>query len=219
MISKTFLVSALLSLAAAAPAADKDLPVLFSFKQPTHNVAVFRGADLKNAIAAGLVKGFGSGSGLGGAGAGGDARSGKSVKIVAAPAVAPIRVAPAPVVVKSAPVVVKTPVVTYAPKPVAYAPAPKGAYKPYVDQYADEPAYYTYEYAVNDDYSNSAFDANESRQEYLTTGKYSVALPDGRIQTVTYTVDGGAGYVADVTYQGESAYPPPPPEATPPRSR
>merc|ERR1712066_304649 len=201
----TFLVSALLSLAAAAPAADKDLPVLFSFKQPTHNVAVFRGADLKNAIAAGLVKGFGSGSGLG-AGAGDAARSGKSVKIVASPAVAPIHVAPAPVVVKPtpvvAPVVVKSPVVSYAPKPVvSYAPAPKVAYKPYVDQYADEPAYYTYEYAVNDDYSKSAFDANESRQEYLTTGKYSVALPDGRIQTVTYTVDGGA-YVADVTYQG-----------------
>lgn len=234
MISKTFLVSSLLSLAAAAPAADKDLPVLFSFKQPTHNVAVFRGADLKNAIAAGLVKGFGSGSGLGGAGAGGDARSGKSVKIVAAPAVAPVRIAPAPVVVKAAPVVsyaprpvyapkpvvtyapkpapvvVKTPVVSYAPKPVAYAPAPKVAYKPYVDQYADEPAYYTYQYAVNDDYSNSAFDANESRENYLTTGKYSVALPDGRIQTVTYTVDGGAGYVADVTYQGEAAYPPAP---------
>merc|ERR1719330_1681284 len=57
---------------------------------------------------------------------------------------------------------------------VSYAPAPKVAYKPYVDQYADEPAYYTYEYAVNDDYSNSAFDANESREQYLTTGKYSV---------------------------------------------
>ena len=73
--------SSLLSLAAAAPAADKDLPVLFSFKQPTHNVAVFRGADLKNAIASGLVKGFGSGAGLGD---GGEARRGKSV--VVAPA-------------------------------------------------------------------------------------------------------------------------------------
>jgi len=223
MISKTLLVSSLLSLAAAAPAADKDLPVLFSFKQPTHNVAVFRGADLKNAIASGLVKGFGSGAGLGD---GGEARRGKSV--VVAPAVAPIRVAPAPVVrvapapvvVRPAPVVtrvvkpvvVKTaPVVSYAPKPVvSYAPAPKVAYKPYVDPYADEPAYYTYEYAVNDDYSKSAFDANESRDNYLTTGKYSVALPDGRIQTVTYTVDGGAGYVADVTYSGEAVYPPAP---------
>merc|ERR1711976_998265 len=231
MIKTARLIALGLSCVSAAPAG-KDLPVLFQFAQPTHNVAVFRGADLKNAIAAGLVKGFGSGSGLGGAGAGGDAaRSGKAVKIVAAPAVAPIvpavkvvkapvgsdarkRVvtyapkpvkayAPAPVVIKPAPVVVKTPV-------VSYAPAPKVAYKPYVDQYADEPAYYTYEYAVNDDYSKSAFDANESREQYLTTGKYSVALPDGRIQTVTYTVDGGAGYVADVTYQGEAVYPPAP---------
>merc|ERR1719273_2128890 len=64
--------------------------------------------------------------------------------------------------------------------------------------------------AVNDDYSKSAFDANESRDNYLTTGKYSVALPDGRIQTVTYTVDGGAGYVADVTYSGQAVYPPAP---------
>merc|ERR1711910_10553 len=113
MISKTLLVSSLLSLAAAAPAADKDLPVLFSFKQPTHNVAVFRGADLKNAIASGLVKGFGSGAGLGD---GGEARRGKSV--VVAPAVAPIRVAPAPVVVRPAPVV------TRVVKPVVVKTAP-----------------------------------------------------------------------------------------------
>ena len=175
-------------------------------------MAVFRGADLKNAIAAGLVKGFGSGSGLGAGAGAGDARSGKSVKIVAAPAVAPIRVAPAPVVVKPvvapvvvkrpvvsyaprpAPVVVKTPVVSYAPKPVvSYAPAPKVAYKPYVDQYADEPAYYTYEYAVNDDYSKSAFDANESREQYLTTGKYSVALPGEYSQCRAYLKRGSVG--------------------------
>ena len=36
------------------------LPVLFQFSHPTHNVAVFRGADLKKAIAAGVVKGFGN---------------------------------------------------------------------------------------------------------------------------------------------------------------
>merc|ERR1711976_991839 len=206
MIKTAGLIALVLSCVSAAPAG-KDLPVLFQFAQPTHNVAVFRGADLKNAIAAGLVKGFGSGSGLGGAGAGGDAaRSGKAVKIVAAPAVAPIvpavkvvkapvaTYAPKPVVTYAPkPVVVKAPVVTYAPKPapvvvktpvVSYGRAPKVASKPYVDQYADEPAYYTYEYAVNDDYSKSAFDANESREQYLTTGKYSVALPDGRIQTV-----------------------------------
>merc|ERR1712025_848048 len=38
----------------------KGLPVLFQFSQPSHNVAVFRGAELKAAIAAGIVPGFGS---------------------------------------------------------------------------------------------------------------------------------------------------------------
>ena len=82
--------------------------MLFQFKQPTHNVAVFRGADLKNAIAAGLVKGFGGA----GAGASGLAGAGKVVhKVVPAPVV---RVAP--VVQKVAPV-------------VAYKPAPVVSYK------------------------------------------------------------------------------------------
>jgi len=47
----------------AAPAAQKTgdgLPVLFKFDHGTHNVAVYRGADLKKAIAAGLVQGFGT---------------------------------------------------------------------------------------------------------------------------------------------------------------
>ena len=194
--SQTGLLIAALSVAAAAPQG-KNLPVLFQFQQPTHNVAVFRGADLKNAIASGLVKGFGtgSGSGLGAGDAAGAARSGKSL-VVAAPAVAPVvkvapvvhpapvRVVPAPrPVVHHAPVVVHRPVV-HAPvvHPVVHAApvvkaAPAVAYKPYVDPYADEPAYYSYEYAVADDYSKSSFDAAESRDNYLTTGKYSVALP------------------------------------------
>merc|ERR1739848_70446 len=50
----------LLALAQAAPQVGKGLPVLFQFSHPTHNVAVFRGAALKQAIAAGVVKGFGS---------------------------------------------------------------------------------------------------------------------------------------------------------------
>merc|ERR1712117_34444 len=220
MIQKIGLIFAVVSAASAAPAG-KDLPVLFQFAQPTHNVAVFRGADLKNAIAAGLVKGFGAGAGVVAAPA-----VAPIVKVAPRPAVipapvvtrvapvvhrAPVVVKPAPVVVKPAPVVVKpAPVVAYkpAPAPVAYAPAPKVAYKPYVDPYADEPAVYTYEYAVKDDYAANDFGAQESRDNYLTTGRYSVALPDGRLQTVTYTVDGGNGYVADVVYSGEAQFPP-----------
>ena len=113
---------------------------------------------------------------------------------------------PAPVVYKPAPAPV---VYKPAPAPVVYKPAP--AYKAapaYVEPaYADIPAVYTWEYAVKDDYSNNDFGAKESRDGYLTNGKYYVALPDGRLQTVTYTVDGGNGYVPVVEYVGEARYP------------
>merc|ERR1719219_3042920 len=127
--------------------------------------------------------------------------------------VAPTTVAPtypAPVVYRPAPVykpavVYKPAPVVYKPAPVVYKPAP--AYKPYVDQYADVPAVYTWEYAVQDDYTSNHFGAKEARDGYLTNGKYYVNLPDGRLQTVTYTVDGGAGYVPVVEYSGEAQYP------------
>merc|ERR1712215_44730 len=41
------------------PVPKHNLPVLFQFSHPTHNVAVYRGAELKAAIAAGLVGGVG----------------------------------------------------------------------------------------------------------------------------------------------------------------
>lgn len=33
-------------------------------------------------------------------------------------------------------------------------------------------------------------------------------MPDGRVQTVTYTADHYGGFVADVKYEGEAQYPP-----------
>merc|ERR1711874_452843 len=75
----------------------------------------------------------------------------------------------------------------------------------------DEPAVYAYNYAVADDYSGANFQAGENRDGYATSGSYSVALPDGRLQTVNYKVDDAySGYVADVTYSGEPKYAPAP---------
>jgi hypothetical protein len=85
----------------------------------------------------------------------------------------------------------------YAPAPAYAVPAP--AY--------DEPAVYAYNYAV-DDYNGVKINAGEQRDGYATAGSYSVALPDGRLQTVNYKVDDAySGYVADVVYTGEPVYP------------
>ena len=45
---------------AAAQETPHNLPVLFQYADKGHSVAVFRGAELKQAIAAGLVPGFGN---------------------------------------------------------------------------------------------------------------------------------------------------------------
>merc|ERR1712128_43334 len=58
-----------LATAAAGQEAAHNLPVLFKYSEPGHSVAVFRGAQLRQAIADGLVPGFGN---LGG-------RSGKKI--------------------------------------------------------------------------------------------------------------------------------------------
>ena len=65
---------------------------------------------------------------------------------------------------------------------------------------------YAFEYGVYDDYYNTNFGHRESRDNDLTKGSYFVHLPDGRLQKVTYYVDGYSGYVAEVTYEGEARY-------------
>merc|ERR1712106_1189966 len=57
---------------------------------------------------------------------------------------------------------------------------------------------YSYQYAVNDDHSGANFAASQTADGQTVRGSYSVHLPDGRIQTVTYTADKYNGYVADV---------------------
>merc|ERR1711990_296746 len=95
----------------------------------------------------------------------------------------------------------------------AYAPvvhaAPAYHAPAVVVKEAPEP--YPYTYGVADDYSKANFNAAETSDASGNVGSsYSVSLPDGRIQTVTYTADHTNGYVAEVSYSGEAVYPPAP---------
>ncbi|XP_069157248.1 pro-resilin [Procambarus clarkii] len=69
------------------------------------------------------------------------------------------------------------------------------------------PAQYNFNWAVNDAPSANDFGHQETRDNDNTQGSYSVQLPDGRLQTVTYYVNGDSGYIADVQYKGEARYP------------
>ena len=76
------------------------------------------------------------------------------------------------------------------------------------DLYEKEPARpYDFEYAVKDEYSGNDFGHNEISDGAITSGRYFVLLPDGRLQTVTYTADHDSGFIADVAYEGEAVYP------------
>jgi len=120
------------------------------------------------------------------------------VHAVHAPLVHAVHAAPVHHVVHAAPAY--APVVHAAP--AYHAPA-------VVVKEAPEP--YTYTYGVADDYSKANFNAAEtSDANGVVGGSYSVSLPDGRIQTVTYTADHVNGYVAEVSYSGEAVYPPAP---------
>lgn len=65
---------------------------------------------------------------------------------------------------------------------------------------------YRFSYAVEDNYSGNQFGHTENRDGAGTAGVYHVRLPDGRLQTVEYTVD-GRGYHATVLYEGGSPVP------------
>merc|ERR1712154_732179 len=75
------------------------------------------------------------------------------------------------------------------------------------------PQPYAYEYGVADDYSKANFKKTETQDaEGKVAGSFTIALPDGRIQTTTYTADHYNGFVAEVTYEGTPVYPPEPKE-------
>lgn len=92
----------------------------------------------------------------------------------------------------------------YHPAPAPYRPAP----------YKEEklpPQPFQYQYGVKDDYSGANFEKAETQDSYGNLeGSYRVALPDGRVQIVTYKADQENGFIADVSYEGVPQYPPEP---------
>ncbi|XP_064123070.1 cuticle protein 8-like [Macrobrachium nipponense] len=66
---------------------------------------------------------------------------------------------------------------------------------------------YNFNWAVGDDSSSNEFGHQEARDGEDTQGSYYVQLPDGRLQKVSFHVDGDDGYVAEVTYSGEAQFP------------
>merc|ERR1719479_467065 len=70
------------------------------------------------------------------------------------------------------------------------------------------PQPFAYEYGVNDDYSKANFKKTETQDASgNVAGSFVIALPDGRIQTTTYTADHYNGFIAEVTYEGTPVYP------------
>ncbi|XP_050700487.1 adhesive plaque matrix protein-like [Eriocheir sinensis] len=90
---------------------------------------------------------------------------------------------------------------SFAAPPSYSRPAPRAQ-----PDYPTVPPKYSYNYGVADHYSGANFGHSESRNGYKTEGSYTVDLPDGRKQIVTY-VDKGDGLEAEVTYEGEAQYP------------
>ncbi|XP_050536822.1 pro-resilin-like [Daktulosphaira vitifoliae] len=72
---------------------------------------------------------------------------------------------------------------------------------------------YEYEYKVDDQPSGNYFGQNESGKDTgRVEGSYFVYLPDGRLMTVSYYIDGESGFVPKITFQdnanpfGQSAH-------------
>ena len=81
-----------------------------------------------------------------------------------------------------------------------YAPSSFGRYT--------HPSYH-YRYRVDEPYKKLRFSKVEQSRGGRTEGSYSVLLPDGRTQIVTYYVEGDSGFQAKVTYSGVAKYPAP----------
>ena len=92
----------------------------------------------------------------------------------------------------------------YRPPSAYRAPQPAPSrYQPSDDSFEDPK--YDFQWQVDED--ANLFQQQETRDGEDTRGEYTVDLPDGRTQKVTYYVDGDSGFIAEVSYEGEARYP------------
>ena len=82
--------------------------------------------------------------------------------------------------------------------------APQNSYGASEEEFPPQP--YSFEYEVQDDQGND-YGHKEESDGRRVEGEYRVLLPDTRVQTVTYYVEGDSGFVADVQYEGEAQFP------------
>ncbi|XP_063587077.1 cuticle protein 7-like [Penaeus indicus] len=85
---------------------------------------------------------------------------------------------------------------------VVVAAFPSDPHRRSLPTYGDAPAEYQFSYEVKDDYSKNDYGHSEDRSGYNTRGQYQVVLPDGRVQTVEYTVSNDSGFMANVKAKG-----------------
>merc|ERR1712106_763883 len=68
---------------------------------------------------------------------------------------------------------------------------------------AEPAAQYSFGYSITDSVTGDSKSRQGSGDGDVVSGSYSVADPDGRIRTVTYTADDVHGFQATVTYDGQ----------------
>ncbi|XP_066905107.1 pro-resilin [Halyomorpha halys] len=75
------------------------------------------------------------------------------------------------------------------------------------DLVTEKPMPYQYDYKVQDAEKSLYFGAQEAGNEVgRVEGSYQVLLPDGKLMTVTYYIEGESGFVPKISFQ-ENANP------------
>ncbi|XP_065199854.1 adult-specific cuticular protein ACP-20-like [Planococcus citri] len=82
-----------------------------------------------------------------------------------------------------------------------------GGYSSHGDEHHESPKPYAFGYSVKDFKKGTNFNQHENSDGHTIKGQYEVALPDGRMQIVSYHADWKNGYHADVKYVGEAEHP------------